>query len=410
MFYKIVRYFKGFLRIRISGNAVERFINTCSYKGICIWNLSSCKSKYEMNITIKDFKRLKPVIRKTGTKVLIVDRTGFPFFLQKFHRRKLFFTGFFLCIFLIYLMSTYIWNIEITGNLINTNENILDYLEKMDIEEGMKRKKVNCSVIVKEIRKHYDDIIWVSASVEGTNLILKIKENEDSKDLKDPERKDTETPYDIKADFPCQITSLITRKGVPQVKEGDVVKKGDILVSGQIPILNDAKEITDYSYCISDADIYGKTTYIYEDQLERIYYEKKYSGIERKLYHLKIANHRIIFGDRNKDYELFEDFTFQKSFKGFSFTIQEIYPYTLFEKSYSNNELQKILSENFHYYCAQLEKKGVVILQNDVKIYTWSDMAKATGSITVERPVGQKEKSEFIEIGDHINGNDGNNN
>ena len=72
--------------------------------------------------------------------------------------------------------------------------------------------------------------------------------------------------------------------------------------------------------------------------------------------------------------------------------------------------IQKLLSKNFQYYCNELEKKGVVILQNDVKIYTWSDKAKAYGEITVEMPVGQLTKTKLIEIGEHIDGNDGNNN
>ena len=47
------------------------------------------------------------------------------------------------------------------------------------------------------------------------------------------------------------------------------MKQGDLLVSGQIPIYNDAKEITSYQYCISDADIYGKTTVQYEKEMKR---------------------------------------------------------------------------------------------------------------------------------------------
>ena len=43
-------------------------------------------------------------------------------------------------------------------------------------------------------------------------------------------------PVDIVADRDCIITDMITRKGVPMVKEGSQVKEGDILVSGQVPV------------------------------------------------------------------------------------------------------------------------------------------------------------------------------
>ena len=55
------------------------------------------------------------------------------------------------------------------------------------------------------------------------------------------------------------------------VREGTSVNPGDILVSGQIPILNDAKEITGYESCHSDADIFIQTQIHYENTLPRKY-------------------------------------------------------------------------------------------------------------------------------------------
>ena len=92
---RIFRYMHGYLRIRISGHSVERFINACSYRGLHLWELSPYMNYYEMCISIKDFKKLKPVICKTSTKIRIVDRAGFPFFIKSYQQRKLFFAGLF---------------------------------------------------------------------------------------------------------------------------------------------------------------------------------------------------------------------------------------------------------------------------------------------------------------------------
>ena len=111
----------------------------------------------------------------------------------------------------------------------------------------MPKSDVDCARIVKDIRKEYDDIIWVSASIRGTRLIIQVKENEDSlpvvnKTEEEKEQEAKENATDIVADQDCVITDIVPRKGIAMVKEGDQVKKGDILISGQVPVNDDAGE------------------------------------------------------------------------------------------------------------------------------------------------------------------------
>ena len=113
MLLKIIRYIKGYIRIRITGYSTERFLNACSHKGVVLWGLTPVNRAYEMNIQAKGFRQLKPIIRKTGTKVVIVGRFGLPFFLHKNRKRKLFFAGALLSLALVFLLSRYIWNIDI---------------------------------------------------------------------------------------------------------------------------------------------------------------------------------------------------------------------------------------------------------------------------------------------------------
>ena len=135
---------------------------------------------------------------------------------------------------------------------------------------GIRRGNIDCDRIVKDIRKGFDDIIWVSASIEGTRLIIQIKENEDAKidnktDIKEDIYPNSDAGTDLVSDCTGTIVRIITRKGIPMVREGTSVNPGDILVSGQIPILNDAKEITGYESCHSDADIFIQTQIHYEN-------------------------------------------------------------------------------------------------------------------------------------------------
>ncbi len=72
-------------------------------------------------------------------------------------------------------------------------------------------------------------------------------------------------------------------------------------------------------------------------------------------------------------------------------------PYRPQEKKYSKKELQKILSANFQRYCKDLDKKGVEIIENNVKIYTGSDKAEAKGRLTVLTPIGTPAQSQLSE-------------
>ena len=57
-----------------------------------------------------------------------------------------------------------------------------------------------------------------------------------------------------------------------------------------------------------------------------------------------------------------------------------------------------MLSGKFQRYCKDLEKKGVEIIENNVKIYTGSKKAEARGTLTVLTPIGTLAQSQLLEI------------
>ena len=414
MLLKIIRYVKGYIRIRITGYSTERFLNACSHRGIILWGLEPKGRAYEMNISIPGFRKLKPIIRKTGTKVSIVERFGLPFFLHKYRKRKMFFAGALLFAALIFLMSRYIWNIDIKGNLTYTDETLLKFLKTREVENGMRVSEVDCARIVKDIRKEYDDIIWVSASIQGTRLIIQVKENEDTIPAMDEaaENPDQEKPTDIVADRDCVITRIVPRNGIPMVSEGAEVKTGDVLVSGQVPVMDDAGTVIAYQYHESDADIQGRTVIEYQDEMDLGYEEKEYYydkkthlPLEKNEYFLKLGRYTLEFGNIRNQYRAWEMYGYEKQlciaenfYLPISYGKKTARPYESGEIKYSKKELQQRMSRKFQQYCKDLEKKGVEIIENDVKIYTGSQKAEAKGRLTVQMPIGRQAESRLREI------------
>ena len=71
MIFKVfIYYILGYLNIEVEGIFVERFINICKSKGILLWNIKMEKGVLLcVNIGIKDYKNIRNIAKKTGTKL-----------------------------------------------------------------------------------------------------------------------------------------------------------------------------------------------------------------------------------------------------------------------------------------------------------------------------------------------------
>ena len=90
MHIQIVRnYILGYIRITVEGYFIERFINLCLKKGILLWNNKRKKSTLlEVNVSIKDFREVVEIAKKSQCKVKIKQKKGLPFLFHKYRKRK----------------------------------------------------------------------------------------------------------------------------------------------------------------------------------------------------------------------------------------------------------------------------------------------------------------------------------
>ena len=413
MIRSFIRYLKGYVKIRIQGFSPERFLNMCSYHDIYIWGLVPVGNGYEMYISITDFRRLKPLARKTHSKVTLIKRCGFPFFLFHYRKRKLFFFGLLICIILLKVYSLFIWDIHFEGNEKWPDETLAEYLKSQGVAPLMLKSEVDCPGIVKNIRKEYNDIVWVSASVDGSRLKIQIKENDDTllneSGDENTEKKTSaagkEGPTDLIAKADGVITSIVTRSGVPQVHAGDEVTKGDILVLGRVDVVNDSGEVTGYQYQQSDADIFADTELEYTDSIPRTYQEKVYDDKKRYQAYIRAGDFRISVGTISNQYENSELTVTEHQLKAgenfylpFSWGIKKVRSYTFHEKTYTEEEIREILSGNFQRFCKDLEEKGIQIRENSVKIHLYADSAEASGILYLNERITEEADTEILTI------------
>ena len=407
---KIIRYTRGYVRIRVQGYSSERFLNLCSRHEIFIWGVEPAGDTYELFMPLSGFWKIRAIARKTHTKVTVIQRFGLPFFVYQNRRRQAFLAGCLLCIGLLFFYSSYIWDIHFEGNERWTDEALLDFLETRQVKPGTAKYKINCPEIVRDIRQQYPEIVWVSASIDGSRLRVQIKENE-ALSL-EQEKKNIETeelnpsPKDLVASCDGVITSIITRNGVPQVHVGETVKKGDLLVSGRVEIKNDAKEVIDYQYCQADADVFADTQMQYQESIPLIYYEKNYQKNRRKsAWYVKIGRRIISFGVQSTNEKLYEKICSEYQIcLGEHFYLPVTYgkitvkPYTLKRKKQEKRKVQQILTEKFDSFLKDLEEKGIQICENNVKIHLDENSATADGILYLNQKITETVDAEILEI------------
>lgn len=405
MIRSLIRWFMGYVKICAEGYSPERFLNMCSQEEIFIWGLKPVSNGYEMCMSVRDFRRLKPLAKKTHTRIVLSERCGFPFFLFRCRRRRAFFLGAFLFAVLLRTYSLFIWDIHFEGNEKWTDETLAEYLRGEGVSPFMLRSKVDCPGIVKNIRKAYNDIVWVSASVDGSRLKIQIKENEDTMLGEEIQTAEEERPTDLIAASDGVITDIVTRSGTPQVHAGDAVKKGDILVLGRVDVIDDSGETVGYQYQRSDADVYADTTLEYSDELPLTYEEKVYDGKKKYMPFVRLGDTTLSLGSVSNKYEHCELTSSERQLKAgenfylpLSFGMKTAVSYGLEEKTCTEEEAREILSGNFAQFCDDLAEKGIQIRENSVKIHLYADSAVASGTLYLNESITEEADTEILTI------------
>ena len=184
-----------------------------------------------------------------------------------------------VCTGIIYVMSLFIWQIDIDGNSKYTDELILQALAQMNVKTGCQKSEIDLPEIEEDLRIMYNEITWVSASITGTKLQIELREGdlkisgssgggqtgnvkrvenqEDSPKTQNGES-ETDLPANLVTAEDALITNLVVRRGTAAVRYGDEVKKGDVLIEGKVYIYNEDETLKKVDYLTADGDIEGR--------------------------------------------------------------------------------------------------------------------------------------------------------
>lgn len=149
MFLKIIYMFLvGYIYINVEGFFIERFLNICRNKKIFLQDLHRENSTYiKAKILKSDFREVARIAKKTKCKVKIEKKSGIPFVVNKYRKRKIFAIAIIVIAIFIFVLTKFIWNIEVIGNEKLSEDEIINLVSEYGIEVGKLKTGINIEKI-----------------------------------------------------------------------------------------------------------------------------------------------------------------------------------------------------------------------------------------------------------------------
>lgn len=230
----LFRFFCGVLEVEFFGTYPEKVLNLAAKNRITIWAARYVKRKIICKITVKDFLKLPRILRKSGIRVHILKKRGFPFFIKKYNKRLGIFTGIIIFFLTLQILSSYVWIIDVVGNKQVSEGEILSACNSLGIKEGVRKSKIKAKPQAQELLLKSDKLAWSSLNLEGCKLTVNVTEVTKAQE-------EGSKATNLKAECDGIIARIDVKSGNCLVKVGEVVAKGDVLVSGIIENENGTK-------------------------------------------------------------------------------------------------------------------------------------------------------------------------
>ena len=288
MFLALWYSLRGYVRIRAKGFSAERFMNMAAFRGVYLWDIAYEGAAVTMKVAGGSLDILEACAQKTGCSMEVLGWGGLPAFLRRFRRRQVWSAGLLLFAAGLYLLSSFIWTVRVEGNERLETAELLSACEDLGVKPGVWKRGVDTAEVTNRLLVQFSDISWVSVSIKGTDVTIKLAET-----IEKAERIDRETPCDIVASADGVIVQITAERGTPKVKPGDVVKKGDVLISSELLIgLEGEEQHTEYT--AAEGAVTARIWQRLTEELPLQYEEIQYSGVEKE-------NHSIVFSEKELD-------------------------------------------------------------------------------------------------------------
>ncbi|HNX29219.1 MAG TPA: sporulation protein YqfD [Syntrophomonadaceae bacterium] len=222
---RILNQMEGIISVRLYGQSCEKVINMASMRGIYIWDIRREEKYLEFKIRKSAYEALTNIAADNNYQMEIIKVQGMPFFKKIIQRRSGFLSGALLFILAIYLMSSFIWFIEVENNQKIDTSTIVLTAAKHGLYKGAAKWSFSRSEVEKQILIDINQLSYVKVDIRGVKATIEVVE----KILPGDE---ITGPCHIVAAKDGVVEEILLLEGQANAKEGEAVSKGDIIISG----------------------------------------------------------------------------------------------------------------------------------------------------------------------------------
>lgn len=274
---------RGYVWIKLVGGENEDFLNSATREKISLWNISfNAAGELLFGVSVPDFFRLRPLLRKSGSRIRIISRHGLPFQLARLSRRKTFAGGMLAFVVALFILSTLVWDVRVEGNSSISEEKIRQAAKAEGIYPYQWSFRLqDAASLSQRLALRLPEAAWIGVDKRGTSISITVI------DSTKPETKSLEGPSHLVAKTDAVITQIIAENGRPKVVRNDRVRKGDILISG---ILGDANH---YKTVASKGKVMGLVWHEYRIVSPLATKSKSLTGMTKERTYLLIGNRAL---------------------------------------------------------------------------------------------------------------------
>ncbi len=295
-------HLKGYVIIRITGRVVEAFINEAYTSGVELWDLSRIDERSILvHVYLCDLPEIGRILKKTDCAGRIEEKIGLPFLKMKLTRRKGFAIGALLFFLALYILSSFVWFVDVAGCEKMMPEAILEFAAKQGVKAGALRRDIDSALLAKAILAEFSRLAWVGVNIKGTTVNIEVAE----KTLPDVKSGITH----LVASEDALVTNMIVLAGEPLVSEGDTVIRGQVLVTGLVvPSYGDTGESIDRSRIIdAKGVVMGRVWRTYQGSLELVHELESETGRVKKTGCISLGSYEFRIGSRKAPFQTYTE-------------------------------------------------------------------------------------------------------
>ncbi|MBC7076188.1 MAG: sporulation protein YqfD [Syntrophomonadaceae bacterium] len=215
----------GIISVRVKGRNLEKIINMALARGIYIWDVKKIGDSIDFKVRSSGCEALVNIANENGCNLEIREQKGLPFFKGLIKRRIGFIGGALVFVLTLYILSAFIWFVDVTGNRNVSESRILLTAAKRGIYRGAAKWNFSRSEVEKAMLCDIAELSYVKVDIQGVRANIRVVE-------KVLPKKEITGPCNMVAAKDGVVEEILVLEGQARVEKGDVVTKGDILISG----------------------------------------------------------------------------------------------------------------------------------------------------------------------------------